>query len=35
MAQVLVVLDKGTDGKIRRKNSIPVVFVPMVPMEQN
>lgn len=29
--QDLVVLDKGKDGKIRRRNVIPVRFVPMVP----
>jgi protein-L-isoaspartate(D-aspartate) O-methyltransferase len=29
--QDLVVLDKGKDGKIKRRNVIPVRFVPMVP----
>jgi protein-L-isoaspartate(D-aspartate) O-methyltransferase len=29
--QELVVLEKGSDGKVRRRNVIPVRFVPMVP----
>jgi protein-L-isoaspartate(D-aspartate) O-methyltransferase len=29
--QDLVVLDKGKDGKVKRRNVIPVRFVPMVP----
>ncbi|MCU0228928.1 MAG: protein-L-isoaspartate(D-aspartate) O-methyltransferase [Bryobacterales bacterium] len=29
--QQLMVLDKGADGKVTRRGSIPVIFVPMVP----
>ncbi len=30
-AQELVVIDKGRDGKVKRRSDIPVRFVPMVP----
>jgi protein-L-isoaspartate(D-aspartate) O-methyltransferase len=33
--QELVVLEKGRDGKIRRRSVIPVMFVPMVPQSKN
>jgi protein-L-isoaspartate(D-aspartate) O-methyltransferase len=33
--QELVVLEKGADGKIRRRSVFPVMFVPMVPQPAN